>query len=118
MPAGGKVPRSRLDLRRSPQPLQAEARGQGQRRNGVTGAAEESRYHKTDHPRHSYLGRVCSFNSFGGEGGRLQPGRQLRGVDPGKHSTPTPKLSTAQVMLMDGRLSSHLVLRSSSHTDG
>jgi len=85
---------------------------------GVTGAAEESRYHKTDHPRHSYLGRVCSFNSFGGEGGRLQPGRQLRGVDPGKHSTPTPKLSTAQVMLMDGRLSSHLVLRSSSHTDG
>ena len=70
---------------------------------GVTGAAEESRYNKTDHPRHSYLGRVCSFSSFRGEGGRLQPGRQLRGVDPGKQSTQTPKLSTAQVMLMDGR---------------
>lgn len=108
MPAGGKVPRFwwHCELVRTGGCI------------GVTGAAEESRYHKTDHPRHSYLGRVCSFNSFGGEGGRLQPGRQLRGVDPGKHSTPTPKLSTAQVMLMDGRLSSHLVLRSSSHTDG
>ena len=54
------------------------------RRNGVTGAAEGSRYH----PRHSNLGRVCSLSSFWGKGGRLQLGRQLRGVDPGKQSTP------------------------------
>ena len=51
---------------------------------GVTGAAEGSRYH----PRHSNLGRVCSLSSFWGKGGRLQLGRQLRGVDPGKQSTP------------------------------
>ena len=54
---------------------------------GVTGAAEGSRYH----PRHSNLGRVCSLSSFWGKGGRLQLGRQLRGVDPGKQSTPAPQ---------------------------
>ncbi len=77
------------------------------RRNGVTGAVEGSRYHGADFPRHSYLGRVCTQQQREkGEGYSLGGATAER--RPGEAIYPDPKLSTTQVMHLDGRLSKPL----------